>query len=157
MEEKKVSGTSGESDSGATNDNSRGRSGGSDGRPRMDKLCMLLLPPLRQERDGTGARARASGHSASESTQDIRPSPADRGRNIAVRPWGVAIRSGSRRRTVSSVSSCRSRGAVRGTGADVRVCSAFCATLLACAGCGLRGWSRLPRSLLMPCQRMVME
>ena len=50
------SGTSGDRDSGATNDNSRGRSGRSDGRPRMDKLCTLLLPPLRKERDGTGAR-----------------------------------------------------------------------------------------------------
>jgi len=50
------SGTSG--DRGATNDNSRGRSGRSDGRPRMDKLCTLLLPPLRQERDGTGGRDR---------------------------------------------------------------------------------------------------
>jgi hypothetical protein len=52
------SGISGDRDSGATNDNSRGRSDRSDGRPRMDKLCTLLLPPLRQERDGTGARAR---------------------------------------------------------------------------------------------------
>jgi hypothetical protein len=50
------SGTSGDRDSGATKDNSRGRSGRSDARPRMDKLCTLLLPPLRQERDGTGAR-----------------------------------------------------------------------------------------------------
>jgi hypothetical protein len=50
------SGTSGDRDSGATNDNSRGRSGRSDGRPRMDKLCTLLLPPLRKERGGTGAR-----------------------------------------------------------------------------------------------------
>ena len=43
-----------------TNDeNNRGRSSGrSDGRrPRMDKLCTLLLPPLRQARDGiNGAR-----------------------------------------------------------------------------------------------------
>jgi len=50
------SGTCGDRDSGATNDNSRGRSGRSDERPRMDKLCTLLLPPLRKERDGTGAR-----------------------------------------------------------------------------------------------------
>ena len=56
------SGTSGDRDSGATNDNnSRGRSGRSDGRrPRVDKLCTLLLPPLRQERDGTGDRARVN-------------------------------------------------------------------------------------------------
>jgi hypothetical protein len=50
------SGTSGDRVGGATNDSSRGRSGRSDGRPRMDKLCTLLLPPLREERDGTGAR-----------------------------------------------------------------------------------------------------
>jgi hypothetical protein len=53
-----TSGDRGDRDSDATNDNSRGRSGRSDGRPRMDKLCTLLLPPLRQERDGTGARDR---------------------------------------------------------------------------------------------------
>lgn len=50
------SGTSGGRDSGPPKDSSRGRSGRSDGRPRMDKLCTLLLPPLRQGRDGTGAR-----------------------------------------------------------------------------------------------------
>jgi hypothetical protein len=49
-------GTSGDFDRGAaTNENDRGRSGRSDGRrPRMDKLCTLLLPPLRQGRDGIG-------------------------------------------------------------------------------------------------------
>ena len=50
-------GSGGDHDSGTTNENnSRGRSGRSDGRPRMDKLCTLLLPPLRRGRDGTGAR-----------------------------------------------------------------------------------------------------
>ena len=46
-------------DGDATKEKSRGRSGRSDGRgPRMDKLCTLLLPPLREGRgpDGTGAR-----------------------------------------------------------------------------------------------------
>jgi hypothetical protein len=43
-----------EGDGGAMN----GRDSLSDG-PRMDKLCTLLLPPLRQRRDGTGHRARA--------------------------------------------------------------------------------------------------
>jgi hypothetical protein len=42
---------------GATKEKGRGCSGRSNGRPRMDKLCTLLLPPLRQGRDGTGARA----------------------------------------------------------------------------------------------------
>src|SRR6266403_362021 len=50
-------GAGGDNDSGATNDNNRGRSKSSDGRPRMDKLCTLLLPPLRQQRDGTGTRS----------------------------------------------------------------------------------------------------
>ena len=56
---KEGSGTGGDYGGGATKDNSRGRSDRSDGRPRMDKLCTLLLPPLREERDGTGARTRA--------------------------------------------------------------------------------------------------
>ena len=49
-------GTSGDCDRGAaTNEDDRGRSSRSDGRrPRMDKLCTLLLPPLRQGRDGIG-------------------------------------------------------------------------------------------------------
>ena len=50
-EEDSGGGTSGDRDSGGTNENNRGRNG----RPRMDKLCTLLLPPLRKERDGTGA------------------------------------------------------------------------------------------------------
>lgn len=56
---KEGSGISGDRDGGATKDKGRGHSGRSDGRPRMDKLCTLLLPPLREERDGTGARTRA--------------------------------------------------------------------------------------------------
>lgn len=131
-------GTSGDRDSGATKDNSRGRS---DGRPRMDKLCTLLLPPLRQERDGSGARSRARvvGHSASESTQDIRRSPAGRGRSTAVYPWDAAICFASRRRTVSSVSSCRSRGAREGCGPSTLSCVARHFARL--CWCGSRGGS----------------
>jgi hypothetical protein len=39
--------------------NSYGSSGPSD-EPRMDKLCTLLLPPLRQQLGGTGSHARIS-------------------------------------------------------------------------------------------------
>lgn len=111
MEEKKVSGTSGDSDSGATNDNSRGRSCGSDGRPRMDKLCTLLVPPLRQERDGTGARARAMstfcvGEHAGYQTLLPR-TVAGISQFAPGAPFVRVVDEGS----VSSVSSCRSRGA----------------------------------------------
>jgi hypothetical protein len=49
----KAEGGGGDRDGGATSDR-----GSRSDEPRMDKLCTLLLPPLRQRRDGTGTRAR---------------------------------------------------------------------------------------------------